>query len=84
MIISISGMTHSHSCQSMPLSQEVSTDQKSLIEENGSSSLSSSSMKSENGSTALVTSNISNQDQEALSRQLEFVRQKSRSTFLDR
>ena len=76
-------MTHSHSCQSMPLSQDPSTDQKS--EENGgSSSLSSSSMKSDGSAAALVTSNITNHDQEALSRQLEFVRQKSRSTFLDR
>ena len=76
----------------MPLSSQE-TEQKSSLEENGSSSR-SSSMKSDHSNafpptaavteTTVVTSNITNQDQEALSKQLEFVRQKSRSTFLDR
>lgn len=71
----------------MPLSSQE-TEQKSSLEENGSSSR-SSSMKSDHSNAfppkeTVVTSNITNQDQEALSKQLEFVRQKSRSTFLDR
>lgn len=65
----VQGMKHSHSCQSMPVQNKVDQTSPAI----------SSSEDSSVEPRAKV-----NTDQEALSKQLEFVRQKSRSTFLDR
>lgn len=64
----VQGMKHSHSCQSMPVHHH-----QHKVESPNSSEDSSIEPRAK-----------VNTDQEALSKQLEFVRQKSRSTFLDR